>query len=82
MKQLKVLIYWVLDTTARAKWPHSLIHKASINKKGVSTFQHSGVAKNMRGVFRKWTPRTNISNIKISLNKFRFSLFLECFGEI
>ena len=32
MKQLKVLIYWVLDTTARAKWPHSLIHKASINK--------------------------------------------------
>ena len=32
MKQLKVLIYWVLDTTAQAKWLHSLIHKASINK--------------------------------------------------
>ena len=54
----------------------------STRKMAAQSHSHPGVAKNMRGVFRKWTPRTNISNIKISQKKFRFSLFLECFSEI
>ena len=31
-------IYWVLDSAAQAKWLHSLIHKASINKSASAFF--------------------------------------------
>ena len=53
-------IYRVSDATARAKWLHSFIHKASINYHVPSLFDiligcpdigiYIGVAKNMRGV--------------------------------
>ena len=52
------LCYRVSDAAARAKWLHSLIHKASINKH-LSGFLHKisasrvRVAKTMRGVLRK-----------------------------
>ena len=32
LSSLLLLIYRVSDAAARAKWPHSLIHKASVQK--------------------------------------------------
>ena len=44
-----------------AKWLHSLIHKASINIFRLVVYKifasKVGIAKNMRDVLRKWTPR-------------------------
>ena len=40
------------------------------------------VAKSMRGVSRKWTPRDKYFKYQNFPTHFRLSLFLECFGEI
>lgn len=84
-------IYRVSDAAARAEWLHSLIHKASICK-SVSGFFYIlidcvsavkvGVAKNMRVVLRKWTPRDKDFKYWNFPTHLRLSLFLGCFGEI
>ena len=87
--------YWssrVSHAAARAKWLHSLIHKASINKicqafaifwlaVQVSAFK-VGAAKNMLVVLRKWTPRVKYFKKQNFPTDFRLSLFLICFGQI
>ena len=91
-KRPKVLLLKLSGAAARAKWLHSLIHKASINKicqafaifwlaVQVSAFK-VGAAKSMRLVLRKWTPRVKYFKYQNFPTDFRLSLFLICFGQI
>ena len=67
-------IYRVSDSVAQAKWLHSLIHKASINKSVLQAFSifwlvietfpsKDGIAKNMQDTLCKLTPREKCAEV-------------------